>query len=207
MAYNNYNDLVTSIEGYIKEDTLTSFIGDWILLFESIAGADLLQHPLNETRTPFTITDDVWQDLPAGAHSVKSIELDVATGNRWVEQATNENIVRTYGQFQPGQPDYFATSGTEIRFGPVAMGDYDSEMIYWAVLDPLNSADNNWLYDNFPMIYVYGTLLQAEPWLENDQRIGTWQLAYTGAKRAMAKDAQSREFGGSVRSKARLTKV
>ena len=207
MAYDTYDDLVTSIQGYLKEDDLNSFIGDWILLFEAVAGADLLQHPLNEVRTQITITSDVWQDLPTDAHSVKSIELDTATGNRWVRNQSNENIVRTYGQFQPGQPEYFATKGSEIRYGPVASGNYDAEMIYWPKLLRLVDNNTNWLYANFPMTYVYGVLLQAEPWLETDGRIQVWQLAYTGAKKVMAQDAKSREFGGSVRSQVRMTKV
>lgn len=207
MAYNTYNDLVTSIEGYIKEDTLTSFINDWILLFEAIAGADLLKHPLNEIRETITITSDVWQNLPTNAYAVKSIELNVATGNRWIENTANENIIRTYGQFQPGQPDWFATKGSEIRFGPLPDGDYDAEMIYWRKLEPLNSADNNWLYQNFPMLYVYGALLQAEPWLENDPRIPVWNAAYTGAKTVFGRDATSRQFGGPIRSQARVRKV
>ncbi len=207
MAYNTYNDLVTSVQGYLKEDNLNSEIGDFVLLFEAVAGADLLKHPLNEVRSSITITDDVWQALPADAFAVKSVELNVATGNRWVENTANENIVRTYGQFQPGQPDYFATSNNEIRFGPVAMGDYDAEMIYWAKLDPLNSAGSNWLYANFPMLYVYGTLLQAEPWLENDPRIQVWSALYQSAKLTFGRDARSREYGGPVRSQARIRKV
>lgn len=207
MAYDNYQDLVDSIAGYIKDETLTSVINDWVLLFESVAGADLLKHPLNEIRVNYAITGDVWQSLPTGVFSVKSIELQTQTGNRWVRNQSNENIVRTYGQFQPGQPEYFATKNDEIRFGPVPGGQYDTELIYWKKLDHLNTADSNWLYANFPMIYVYGTLLQGEPWLENDPRIQTWQLAYNGAKNVMRRDAQSREFGGTLRSQVRMTKV
>ena len=205
MAYDTYNDLVNSIAGYLKEDDLTSQIGDFILLFEAVARARF-KSPLNEERAPFTV-DDKFVDLPSEAYAVKSIELDVTTGNRWVDQTSNEVIAKTYGLEQTGQPDMFSVlGGSEVRFGPIPDGGYDAEIIYWLKLTALVNG-NNWLYDNFPMVYVYGTLLQAEPWLENDERLVTWQALYNGAVNAINEDARSREFGSSLRSQVRVRKV
>ena len=205
MAYNTYQDLVDSIAGYLKEDDLASQIGDFILLFEAVARAKF-RHPLNEIRESLTV-DAKYVTLPNDAWHVKSIELQVTTGNRWVDQTSNEWIAKTYGLEQTGQPDKFAVvTANTARFGPIPDGSYDAELIYWCKLTSLVDS-NNWLYDNFPMIYVYGTLLQAEPWLENDQRLLTWQALYNGAVNALDADAQGKEFGGSVRSTARVRKV
>jgi hypothetical protein len=37
--------------------------------------------------------------------------------------------------------------------------------------------------DDYPDVYLYGSLLQAEPFLKNDTRIGTWEKFFG---RAMA---------------------
>ena len=205
MAYDTYQDLVDSIASYLKEDDLTSEIGDFILLFEAIARADF-RHPLAEVRVPNYTVENKYQTLPSDLHSVKSLELDVATGQRWVAETGNEYIATKWGTAEAGQPQVFAIVGQEIRFGPEPDGSREAELIYWKKL-PALSSEINWLYQNFPMVYLYGSLLQAESWLENDPRIGTWNALYQGAKDVMQQDARSREFGTIGRSQVRIRKV
>ena len=53
-----------------------------------------------------------------------------------------------------------------------------SNFLYCFVNNGIKLADNaptNWLVLNAPDLYLYGTLLQAEPFLMNDERVPLWE--------------------------------
>lgn len=59
---------------------------------------------------------------------------------------------------------------------------YPWEVLYWelpALLDDTNKT--NWLTEYAPQLLLYGTLLEATPFLKNDDRIATWQSYYDRA--------------------------
>ena len=59
---------------------------------------------------------------------------------------------------------------------------YPFEVLYWelpALLDDTN--ETNWLTEYAPQLLLYGTLLEATPFLKNDERIATWQTFYDRA--------------------------
>jgi len=59
---------------------------------------------------------------------------------------------------------------------------YPFEVNYWA-LPPLLDETNttNWLTEYAPQLLLYGALLEATPFLKNDDRIPTWQQFYDRA--------------------------
>lgn len=56
------------------------------------------------------------------------------------------------------------------------------EVLYYA-LPPLldETVQTNWLTEYAPQLLLYGTLLEATPFLKNDERIGVWQDFYDRA--------------------------
>jgi len=65
---------------------------------------------------------------------------------------------------------------------PTPDQDYQFEVLYYERLQPLDSANQtNWLTEYAPQAMLYGTHLQAMPFLKNDDRIGTWQAMYQQA--------------------------
>lgn len=62
---------------------------------------------------------------------------------------------------------------------PTPIAAYPWEIIFWQQ-PPLLDASNqsNWLTDYMPNALLYGTLLQAAPYLKNDDRVGTWKNFY-----------------------------
>jgi hypothetical protein len=64
--------------------------------------------------------------------------------------------------------------------------DYQAEILYYA-LPPLLDEQNqtNWLTAFAPNLLLYGALLEATPFLKNDDRIATWQSFYDRAAQAL----------------------
>lgn len=65
---------------------------------------------------------------------------------------------------------------------PTPDAAYPLEILYYQ-LPPLldEEYETNWLTENAPEILLYGTLLEATPFLKNDERIAVWQNMYDRA--------------------------
>lgn len=63
-------------------------------------------------------------------------------------------------------------------------------MTYYKTFEGLSDSNTtNWVILNAPDVYLYGALLQAEPFLQNDQRIPVWER---GLRQALS-DLQSQD--------------
>jgi hypothetical protein len=65
------------------------------------------------------------------------------------------------------------------------------------------SNTTNWLLTSNPDIYLYGALLQAAPYLQDDARIQTWATLY---ERAL-NDSQTADDRGASSGGALLTRA
>jgi hypothetical protein len=81
------------------------------------------------------------------------------------------------------QPQYYADYNySNWLIAPTPDQEYPFEVLYYE-LPPLldDSIQTNWLTEYAPQVLLYGTLLEATPFLKNDERIGTWQSFYDRA--------------------------
>jgi len=65
---------------------------------------------------------------------------------------------------------------------PTPDADYPFEILYYE-LPPLldESVQTNWITEYAPQLLLYGTLVEATPFLKNDERIPVWQSMYDRA--------------------------
>jgi hypothetical protein len=88
---------------------------------------------------------------------------------------------------QTGQPQFYADYDyTHWLLVPTPNAAYDLEVLYYelpVLLD--DSTQTNWLTDYAPNLLLYGALLEATPFLKNDERIATWQQYYQSAANAL----------------------
>lgn len=62
-----------------------------------------------------------------------------------------------------------------------------AEVLYYELPRLLDdSSQTNWLTDHAPNLLLYGALLEATPFLKNDERIQTWQMMYDRAAQAIS---------------------
>jgi hypothetical protein len=65
---------------------------------------------------------------------------------------------------------------------PTPNADYPFEVLYYELPPLLDDAvQTNWLTEYAPQLLLYGTLLEATPFLKNDERIPVWQNMYDRA--------------------------
>ena len=85
------------------------------------------------------------------------------------------------------QPEFYADYNyTNWLIVPTPDDDYPIEILYYelpALLDQNNQT--NWLTEYAPNLLLYATLLEATPFLKNDERIPVWTNMYQMAAQAL----------------------
>jgi hypothetical protein len=80
---------------------------------------------------------------------------------------------------------YADTDWDHWYIAPTPAGNYDMEVLYYERIAPLSSTNQtNWITQNAPNAMLFGTLLQAMPFLKNDQR-QIFQQKYTESMQAL----------------------
>lgn len=94
---------------------------------------------------------------------------------------------------QTDVPLYYADTDWDHWFiAPTPDQDYEFEVLYYERIAPLSSTNQtNWLTQNAPNAMLFGTLLQAMPFLKNDQR-QIFQQKYTEAMQTLKGEDVSR---------------
>lgn len=87
--------------------------------------------------------------------------------------------VRTYwpDESVQGLPQFYADYDFENWLvGPTPDSAYGFEVVYWQTLPPLDDTNTtNWLTDHAPDLLLYAVLLEAAPFLKNDEATARWQ--------------------------------
>jgi hypothetical protein len=77
-----------------------------------------------------------------------------------------------------GKPYYFTTIGgstDQLEILPSPDSTYTASIVYYTRIAALtDAATSNWLLAAHPDIYLFGTLVEAEPYLKNDERMPMW---------------------------------
>ena len=99
--------------------------------------------------------------------------------------ARSYEYCRTYwpDESETAQPLFYSDYNYDHwLFAPTPDAAYPFEILYYE-LPPLldDVTQTNWLTEYAPQLLLYGTLLEATPFLKNDERIPTWQNYYDRA--------------------------
>lgn len=86
-----------------------------------------------------------------------------------------ENLKSTQGD-AAGVPSHFALDGGFIYVHKVPGETYSGRLVYERTIVNLSdSVTSNWLLASHPDIYLYSALLEAAPYLKDDERIAVWE--------------------------------
>ena len=179
MAFNNYDALKQSIANWADRDDLGSFIPDFIALCEARFNRELRLRSMEQKEYANTIGGQANYALPTNFLQMREFRLNTnpTVSLRYVSPEIYESW-----DLGSGQPAFYTLIANEIRLGPVPAGVYEMEMLHWRKFPNLNGiTSTNWMLQNAPDVYLYGSLLELEPFIQNDQRIAVWSAGYQKA--------------------------
>lgn len=94
-------------------------------------------------------------------------------------------------------PVFYTVIGQEMELLPAPDTTYTAQMIYYAEIPSIVAGGTNWLLQRFPQIYYYGALLQAAPYLRNDDRLQVWRMLYEASAERIKVSNDRGQFSGS----------
>lgn len=127
---------------------------------------------------------DRWRD---------TISMNVGTGANYNTHSPvftrSYEYVRSYwpNETETGTPIFYADYNySNWIFAPTPDADYPLEVLYYE-LPPLLDETNqtNWLTEFAPNILLYGVLVEATPFVKDDERVQLWQSYYDRALAAI----------------------
>jgi hypothetical protein len=178
-----YDSLVENVQSYLERtDTATlDKIPLFIMLAEQIIASQIkFLGNLTVQASTMTLNANVI-DKPARWHKTVSMNITVA-GKRQPVLLRKYEYLREYwpNPTANGVPKFYCDYDyTHWMVAPTPDDDYVFEVLYYERLQPLDSSNQtNWFTVYAPQALLYGTLLQAMPFLKNDDRVPLWQAMY-----------------------------
>ena len=185
-AVMTYDSLVENIQSYLERSDAATIekIPLFIMLAEqTIASQIKFLGNLTVQTSTMTAGANVI-DKPARWHKTVSMNITVAGKRQPV-------LIRRYEYLREYWPDPAATDVpkfycdydyTHWMVAPTPDLPYNFEVLYYERLQPLDSSNQtNWFTIYAPQALLYGSLLQAMPFLKNDDRVVLWQGLYQQA--------------------------
>ena len=178
MAINTYGTLKTAVSNWLDRDDLSLRIPEFISLCEAIFNRTLRIRPMETTITDNTPSGTKEEALPTGYLQMREIHLNTSPIVS-LSYITPEIMYRIRAGSTNARPNSYSILGENILFGPTPDSAIEYTMTYYKALASLSDDDpTNWALLNAPDLYLYGTLLQAEPFLMNDDRVPLWERAF-----------------------------
>lgn len=200
MGITNYTDLKATIASYLARSDLTSTIPDFIRLAEVRMRRDLrLRQMLKSSVTNTTGGDDT-VSLPPDFLQLRDLFV-VTSPIRGLQYVTPSVFSRNGRVHESGLPTYYTIIANEFKFAPTPDTDYSLRALYYAAPDYLTDSNpSNVFLAYAPDLLLYGSLIEAEPFLMNDARIQLWAGMYDRGLAALnAADDASENSGVPLR--------
>ena len=201
MAISTYSELNTAVANWLDRDDLTNRIPEFIALCEARFNRSLRIRAMETLDTTVsTVAGTSTVALPTGYVQMRDISL-ITSPITQLQYLTPEIMNRINAGSRTGKPETYTIIANNILFGPTPDSAYDISMLYYKTFDALTAlAPTNWVITNAPDVYLYGALLEAEPFLMNDQRVQLWATALTQSINTLQEqDNKDRHSGSALR--------
>jgi hypothetical protein len=200
----DYATLQSAIADWLLRADLTAQIPTFIQLAEAKMNRDVrLRTVFSQGYSAVTTAAGVTQiTLPADFHSVILLDItgDQATGPAPLEYLTlyEYRVNQRANANVTGMPRFYSIAVAQIILSPVPDGEYALSLVYETKLPALSDSNpTNWMLEKDPDLYLYAALAESAPFLDQDERIATWEGAYDKRAEAFKVDADQKRYGGS----------
>ena len=199
MAITSYTTLISAVKTYLNRSDISD---DQVKEFISLAEASFnrVLRTRNQLTRSTSAVSTQFVTQPTDLLELYNIQLNSDPIVRLEQVSLSAMDALKAASSTTGKPLYFAITGSDLELYPAPDTSYEIEVIYYATIDPLTtSAETNFLITNHPDLYLFGSLVQAEPFLMNDERIGIWgALLGKGVEELRISDERSQTESGTI---------
>lgn len=190
----NYVGLVTSVQRWLNRTDLQDDVPDFIRLAEARFRRVLV---MPDQEVAVTLTPAASVPLPVDFDSMRSLGIP---GYAPMDQVSPANFtalpLNPDGTPMTAQPTKFMIAAGAMQFWPAPDKAYAANMVYRVNIPSLGpSLDSNWLLAKHPDVYLYGTILQAEAYGWNDERVPLIKAALDEALGEVMQSGTRQRYG------------
>ena len=178
----SYSTLLTEVASWLARSDLTTSIPGFVQTFEEKFLSDPENHAVwMESALSVTLSNNV-AALPT---DYLGLRVAYFSGYPPLKRTTLEQLYSRYprGMGSAGVANFIARNGSNFEFGPETQSG-TLKGTYYAKPALLRNyttggadAVAHFLIVNFPQMCLWGSLLAAEPFLKNDERVPMWKAA------------------------------
>lgn len=203
MPITSYSELIESVNVWLNRSDVEQSVGTFISLAEAkfnrrIRDYRMVKRSVAEIDTAyFTVPSDWQENIRFQLNTTPIVTLEYVTP----DQAAEEKRLNSGA----ARPAFFTMIGDEFQLVPAPDGTYDAELTYYSKIPALSSENTtNWLLEAAPDIYLYATLMEAAPYLEEDARVQTWSTLLEQSMNALQIESDRAKTGSSsIRMRAK----
>ena len=197
MSLASYSDLLVTVTAWLNKPglaDLSTYVPDMVDMCASELNRRIRTRDMESVESGNLVVGDTLA-LPADYKKTKVIRLNVSgywLPLQYVSAATYFNH-NAWGATATGVPSHYTIIGSTIHFGLPPDDTYEYAHWYLTKIEALDSGNqSNWVLENHPDVYLYGTLKHAEPFLKNDARTALWVGMFETALRGI-QDANNQD--------------
>jgi len=200
MAISTYSELTTAVANWLDRDDLTLRIPEFITLAEAKFNRTLRLRSMEAKYTADTVAGQRNLALPTGYIQMRNFQVNTSPLTT-LSYVTPEIYDRLWGGSTLGIPKFYTILANEVSFGPIPASVVEVEMLFYKNFTNLSSTvATNWLITNAPDAYLYGSMVQAEPFIMNDERVALWGAFLNQAiQELQEQDNKDRHSGSALR--------
>lgn len=200
MAITTYAELQSAIADWLNRSDLTSVIPDYITLAEAQMQRDI-RHWRMEKRATLTV-DARFSAVPDDFLAPLRIHVTASGYQAPMDLISIDDMQERRGGADDaaGVPGTYAIVGGEFEFYPTPDGSYTAELHYRRTIPALSDTNvSNWLLSLAPDAYLYASLMQSAPYLQEDARAMMWAEAYNRIVASINLEGKRGKHGGTGR--------
>ncbi len=200
MAISTYDELKTAVANWLDRDDLTDRIPEFITLAEARMNRVLRLRLMESKYTASTVAAQRNYALPASYLQMRNFQLNTSPITT-LSYVSPEIFDRLWGGSTGGTPQFYTILAGEVQLGPMPGSVLTMEMLFYKKITALSASNTTeqMLTDN-PDIYLYGALLEAEPFIMNDERVALWAKGFAQAVADLQEqDNKDRHSGSALR--------
>jgi hypothetical protein len=174
-----YTSLLTAVSDYLARSALTTFTPNFVQNFEERFYRNPKNYgPWMEAAYSAAMSSGV-SAVPTGFLGWKVVNVSMSPNRR----LKPTGLAQLHDEFprsgSTGIPSFIARNGSNFEYGPFPSSNYTVTGSYYLKPTLLRSfaadAAAHYLVVNAPDMLLYGALLEAAPFMQDDGRLPTWQ--------------------------------
>lgn len=193
MSLDTYDGLRAEVADWLNKTNLTAQIPSFVRLCEAQMKREITTIGHIDNYADVEVGADGWA-LSCSARDVKSVSF----GGEPLPYISPDRV----GEITSNCPSFFTIDGNTLRVAP---GGTVTIRLAKDLCPLSSSVKCNWLLREHPDAYLYGSLMQAAPYLRDDDRISVWGDLYASAILSINRHEVARSQGGYLRMQSGAT--